>query len=208
MTVTEVLVLVGLGLHLSAVNAEEFYTRWGRTTCEGEAAVVYTGYMTSSYHLETGNGKNYLCLSSEPQWGNVSAGVQGDSAGLWGVQYAIGIAYQANKPFSWSNFNGQNPGTILAPCVLCMTPHTAIAMIPGQNTCPKGLFHEYNGYLVALLYNQYGTEYICLDGSPEPAGSALGSWQGAFHIAQIRCGALPCSTYPEGNEISCAVCSR
>ncbi|XP_052281028.1 uncharacterized protein LOC127878537 isoform X1 [Dreissena polymorpha] len=47
------------------------YICWGRTTCnEGNASLVYPGYMAGTHYVKTsiGAGANYLCLSNSPQW--------------------------------------------------------------------------------------------------------------------------------------------
>jgi len=203
-----ILVTTGL-LYITTVHGGT-YTRWGRTTCAGDASPVYTGYMASSYAGDVGGGKNYICLISQPVWGNVMAGNQPHIGHLYGVQYGVGSSggYANNKPFSWDNFNGQTPDMIPVPCVVCQTPNIDVIMVPGTMKCPADWYGEYSGYIVAAHYKNYANEYVCLDGTPEPGGPVYSAWQGGVNLQEIRCGVLPCGTYPNVNEVSCVVCSR
>jgi len=186
------------------------YTRWGRKTCEGDAVPVYTGYVTSAHITESGSGRNYICLSDKPEWGNVQPGVQPQIASLYFVQYRVGNqgGFSDNKPFSWANFNNQSPDLFPVACVLCQTPNTEVFMLPGKLNCPSDWFNEYSGYLVADHFQNSGSDWVCLDKSPEPYGPKYDSWHAAMYPAEMRCGPLPCSTFIAGNEISCVICSQ
>jgi len=193
--------IFGLALYMSlSVNAI-VYTRWGKLTCAGDADPVYTGYAASAHFQHTGSGKNYICLSDKPEWGKITAGVQGNSQ-LYGSQYGIN---KGNEPFSLTNFPGSDPLLFPVACVSCNSPNQNLVTISGQRSCPDGWFMEYNGYLVSLM--QQASEWLCVDNEPEPRGSKYGAWQAHFHTAEVFCGTLPCSLYPTGNEISCVVCS-
>jgi len=127
--------MITLIVGLLALNLEQvdcgLYIRWGKSDCSNHlmtdksaeaTSTVYQGVMASSHHAQSGGGKNYLCVADQPEWGNVSPGYQTTAAQLEGVQYAIGrSAGYNNKPFSWSNFGGQDPNHYLAPCVMCET---------------------------------------------------------------------------------------
>jgi len=188
-------------LHSLSVIDGITYTRWGRTTCAGDATVFHTGYAASAKWDETGSGKNYICLADQPEWGKVTAGVQGGSR-LFGTQYALD-AYWA--PFSMTSFPNSKTNQVPMPCVICDSPNTKVQLASGSINCPAGWNSEYNGYLGALY--QQASEWICIDGTPEPRGAVYGAWQAHFHVAEVFCGTLPCSVYPDGNEVSCAVCS-
>jgi len=194
-------------LHVVTVNAG-LYVRWGRKSCEGDASVVYNGYVASAHSVNAGNGKNYLCLHATPEWGNVKAGHQLWGSPMYGAQYAIGgvEGYGNNQPFSWANFNGQDPDQFTASCVVCETPNQQVLMIPARKSCPADWYSEYSGYLVALV--QMPSEWICLDGAPEPSSGGRTAWQASFHVAEVFSGALPAGTYTDGNEVSCVICSK
>jgi len=185
------------------------YTRWGRTICDGDATVVYTGYMATESNGFAGSGRNYLCVSDNPDWGNVDATFKTYYAGIHGVQYWFGPGYTNNNPFSYANYNGQDIYQHAAPCVSCSSPRSEIVMIPGKMRCPGDMFVEYSGYIVANHWSNYGSEYVCLDQAPEvaKAGGTFTS-DGVLVIGQIMCGTLPCPhPYSQYNQVSCAVCT-
>jgi len=202
------LILAAL-LYTTTVDAG-VYTRWGRKACEGDASVILNGYMATSHYNDAGNGKNYVCLAAQPEWGNINAANQGGIGALYGVHYAIGTVggFVDNKPFSWANFNGQNPDYYPVPCAVCKTPNIDVVMLTGKLHCPADWYGEYSGYIVSAHYGNYGTEYVCLDSSPEPFGAQYTTWQASLLTVDLRCGVLPCSTFPNVNEVSCVVCSQ
>jgi len=211
-----------LMLFSTSVTDAGFYTRWGRTTCSNHAYLVYSGYMASGFGNNTGAGRNYICLTTQPKWGNVKLGTQTFTSPLYGVVYAIGNkeGYN-NQPFSWTNFNSQDPSTTLAVCAVCETQNrqntgSSVVTVYGTSDCPGALSTEYRGYLAAGWLRHVGApdtvtggyEWICLDSAPESSGPKLTYFHAILHVAEIACGSLPCSTYPKGNEVSCAVCSH
>jgi len=199
------LLVVGLTLQLYSVSAG-VYTRWGKTTCSGDALPVYSGYVASATIAHANNGKNYVCLTSKPEWGTVVAGHQ-YSAQMYGVQYAHNAARGYNNAhFPWTNFNGQEPEQFPAPCVVCETPNVQVLMIPGGLNCPADWYAEYKGYIFSSY--EKPSEWICLDGNPEPLGAKFSGWNGVLEVAEVACGVLPCNVYIDGNEISCVVCSK
>jgi len=186
------------------------YTRWGRTTCSGDSSIVYTGYAASGHGGQTCSGRNYLCVIKQPEWGNIKPGQQPYTSLLYGAVYAFVAAdIYSNQPFSWANFNNQDPSTILVACAVCESPNAQVIMVPGAKSCPSDLYAEYDGYLVAGWYGSTaGNDWVCLDNAPEPAGAKTGAYHANMHAAEFFCGSLPCATFPTGNEVSCVVCSK
>ena len=62
------------------------------------------------------------------------------------------------------------------------------------------------------------TEFICLDRNPEVVAGTHESEDGStIFPVEVRClnpdpdyyrGGLPCDKFPEGNELSCVVCTK
>jgi len=207
------LVFVGLSLALIQTIPVDagLYIRWGRTVCDGDSSVVYTGYMAGKQFNVQGGGSNHICLADTPQWGNVvnNGAWKTWGAGLHGVQYWFGPGYSNNNPFSYANYNNEDIYQHTAPCVLCSTPRIDVTMIPGLLRCPGDMITEYSGYLVAENDANYAKEFICLDQAPEVAkAGGVATSESLLLIAEIVCGALPCpNPFVQMNQISCAVCS-
>jgi hypothetical protein len=192
------------------------YYRWGRTTCGNGSEVVYKGYMAGAhYSIDfVGSGANYLCVPENPQPGpgNV-AGIQQASGRLYGVEYQLNDPYGPNQPFSFENNGGQSLQYQDAVCALCHRPkRSSNAMMPGRQDCLAGnsdWILEYKGYLMSAHHSGIRTEYVCVDEAPEarPGGEAI-NFQSTFDPVQAVCGTLPCPPYIQGDEVTCAVCSR
>ena len=95
------------------------------------------------------------------------------------------------------------------PCVVCHSPRTSVIMIPGSTACNSGWSLEYTGYLMTNHANyQGGTDYACVDKDPEAVLHGEADLNGKlFYFTEVKCGSLPCQTYPDGRELACAVCS-
>jgi hypothetical protein len=190
------------------IQEGEQYIRWGRTTCAGDATVLYKGYTAGSYFNEGagGGGVSYLCLPETPQWGNqTNSGFQGGSK-LFGTEYEF-----AGSPFSTSNNGGQSLYQNNAPCVSCYSPtRSTVTMIPARIDCPIGWTREYGGFLVSSHpSHNTGKTFECLDAAPEVVTGGATDTNGAlFYFVEASCGALPCPRYAEGWEIACVVCSK
>jgi len=185
------------------------YVRWGRTTCNNGAEVVYKGYIAGGMYNKMGSGSNLLCLHQTPQWGRTVPGVQGYS-GLYGSEYRIHDPYGRNAPFSYENLGGQDDLLCQdALCVVCLVPKsTHTLMIPGRQDCGAGLNLEYKGYLMSAYRVDHPGDYICVDEAPEVReGGKSDTLQNLLYPVEVTCGTLPCSQFPNGNEVTCAVCS-
>ena len=95
-------------------------------------------------------------------------------------------------------------------CAVCQTQQRNMVMIPGRDKCYPGFTLEYAGYLATSHYTHHRSTHICVDGEPEPSiPSQSGSNDHALlYAAEAVCGSLPCSIYPDGKDLLCAVCSR
>ena len=91
-------------------------------------------------------------------------------------------------------------------------------MIPGRTTCPNGWTSEYFGFLMSSRHDHRRTEYICMDRDAESAitGSQANEDGALFYPVEVRCydpdpdkrqGGLPCDKFPDGNELTCVVCT-
>jgi len=89
-------------------------------------------------------------------------------------------------------------------------------MIPARTQCPSGWTTEYSGYLVSDWSNSNTqphdtkrSNYVCLDEAPQVASSGGSNQnQAGMHPVEVGCGTLPCSTYSDGRELACIVCSK
>ena len=178
------------------------YVRWGRTSCpKNGTETVYTGYAAGSHFTHTGAAANYLCLPTEPLWGEYDDSKH-TTAYVYGAEYEIFRSY-SNKFFS------KNLGNNDAPCALCMSTRTSVLMIPGRNACYDGWSVEYTGYLVAGYHTDAAaSEYVCLDGDPEVIAGRQSDQNGKlFYPTESVCGSLPCPPYVVGRELTCVVCT-
>jgi len=191
-------------------SAGTTFTRWGRTTCPKSSIALYTGYVGAAHYTHTGSGSNYVCLHSNPRWGNGNvAGSQDSGTVIYGVEYELYGGYANNRPFSYENVGGRDLHNNDAVCVVCYNPeaHTTI-MVPGIPDCPNAMKPEYTGYLVSSQRSQSRSEFVCLDAAPEARlGGEANQNGGLFYPVQAACGSLPCPPYVGGNEITCAVCT-
>lgn len=82
-------------------------------------------------------------------------------------------------------------------------------IIEARKTCDEGWKLEYHGYLMAGYYNHNArTTYKCVDKDPESLQGGHSNNNGyLFLFMEGRCGSLKCTSYVEGREIVCAVCS-
>ncbi|XP_063425902.1 short-chain collagen C4-like [Mytilus trossulus] len=178
------------------------FTRWGRSECPPVSEKVYNGYMSGPKHNFGGSGSNYLCLPTNPQWGDYSAAFDNKRAVIVGVE----MKTSSGKPYP-SYLQDHD-----SACVVCQTINSnSILMVPARLTCPLGWTSQYNGYLMSEMItpNRRRTEYICYDGSPvQIQGSGDRENQAMITPVEVQCGSLDCSKYVSGRELTCVVCSR
>jgi len=151
---------------------------------------------------------DYLCLSSEPQWGAFDDSAARYSAKIYGTEYQFREQGYAN---GGSAFFGQDLYDHDAPCAVCHTFRQAILMIPGRNECYPGWTKEYSGYLAGgLTYaSNSASSYVCLDGHSEfESGDARNDNAKLLYLTEAKCGSLPCPPYVNNRELTCVVCSK
>ncbi|KAL9974409.1 hypothetical protein ACROYT_G011435 [Oculina patagonica] len=114
------------------------YVRWGRTSCGGDAQVVYTGIIGSGHYNHVGGGGKYLCLPNNPKYDRYSDSWQSTGA-IYGTEYEV----SSFNPFT-NNLHDHE-----APCTVCyVKSRGSQLMMPARNDCPSGWTKEYHGYLM------------------------------------------------------------
>jgi len=176
------------------------------------------GYVAGRHHQEAGGGSNYLCLPDEPRWKGYLNNTQAPAGWLYGVEYRTNHGANNNHDILLSGINNggsqdyhRNP----TPCAVCYVPdRSAQLMIPASDTCPDDWTLEYDGYLMSehsfptSAGVRDSTSYICVDGAPEVAAGTTHQVQAIVLFVKVGCGTLPCSKYPDGRELACAVCTK
>ena len=178
------------------------YVRWGRSSCAGDASLVYSGIAAGSHSTNSGDGANYLCLTKTPEYLEYAQGtVFGGNGLIYGTEYESGVLGQ---PFY--DVDDED-----VPCAVCHVSTATVLMLPGRYSCPLGWTREYYGYLVSGRSDEAKSMYECVDVSLEVITGGESNTNGAtFHHVESRCdrGGISCSTYIEGRELTCAVCSQ
>ena len=85
-------------------------------------------------------------------------------------------------------------------------------MLPARYECYDGWRTEYTGWLASSYYGGgknygYRGEYVCVDSKAENLAKPVSDIATLLLPVQSICGELPCKKYPDGRDISCAVCS-
>ncbi|XP_045176899.2 short-chain collagen C4-like [Mercenaria mercenaria] len=180
------------------------YTRWGRTSCDGNGTEkVYSGYTSGNPYELAGGAASYLCLPEKPTWAKYVDDLQNEGA------YISGTEYQSNYFHEFDPF----PQSMLdqdAPCAVCRSPRTTSIMIPGKTDCYTGWTIEYTGYLMSGYHrHQAATDYACVDIRPEATFHGEANQDGKLlFFVEVKCGSLPCQEYPNDRELACVVCSK
>ncbi|XP_019639248.1 PREDICTED: uncharacterized protein LOC109481186 [Branchiostoma belcheri] len=179
------------------------YIRWGRTTCpnDTDTSLIYDGIAGGTLYTHSGGGANYVCLPKDPEWGVFTDGNQRTA-------YMQGAEYELNNginPFPGASLHDHD-----VPCAVChVASRGSKLMIPARLSCPSGWTREYRGYLMTSYYNQYRTEFVCMDGEPEARPGGHINHNGAlFYPVEANCGSLPCPNYVQGRELTCVVCTK
>ena len=97
------------------------------------------------------------------------------------------------------------------PCAVChVSNRTAIYMVPSKYTYPSGWTAEYYGYLMAEYHASHPcSQYTCLDTALKPVNESSADKNGLlFYFVEGNFGSLPCPSYDNNKEISCAVCTK
>ncbi|KAJ8023186.1 Short-chain collagen C4 [Holothuria leucospilota] len=180
------------------------YTRWGRNDCPSTSELVYSGFASGSRFSQKGGGAGYLCLPTNPVYDHSQQGSQEERAEISRAEYKI---------VDFPPYYGKDNGDV--PCAVCVVTERSIMMMhPARNDCPSGWTCEYYGFLMTSHREHYRSEWICVDRQAEITSWASRSKsEGALLFpVQATCGSddtgLPCSNYPSGQELTCAVCTR
>ena len=152
----------------------------------------YTGVAGGKQYTQKGSGTNRLCLTRKPQFDDTTfkPGVHGY---LYGGEYErIGRHHDHD-----------------VPCSVCRVPQSTTIMVPATLTCPPGWTTQYTGHLTSSHREEFATEYVCLDGSPEDDSSGAINNNGLlFYYVLTQCGSLPCPPYVNNKVVTCVVCSK
>ncbi|XP_022798959.1 short-chain collagen C4-like isoform X1 [Stylophora pistillata] len=185
------------GQGLSGVS----YVRWGRTSCDGDAQVMYSGFVGSGHHNHQGGGGNHICLPSQPKYGKDTDHFETAGA-IYGAEFEV----SSFNPFKRNVHNHD------APCVVCyVSSRGTQVMMPARDDCPNGWNEEYHGYLMTAHYNhKKPSDFICVDSDPESVTGSYGSHGGALlYLVQVQCSYFSsCPPYYQGRELTCAVCTK
>lgn len=177
------------------------YVRWGRTSCEGDAQIVYSGFVGSGYHSHTGGGVNHICLPIQPKYGKYTDHFERTGA-IYGTEYEV----SSFNPFKRNVHNHD------VPCAVCYIGSRGTQlMMPARDDCPNGWHVEYHGYLMTAHWDdKKPSNFICVDSDPESVPGSFGSHDGALlYLVQASCGHFSsCPPYYQGRELTCAVCSK
>ena len=181
-----------------------------------------TGVVAGLKYDEESNGGNYLCLTDHPEFAEINRGTQSSRGRIWGATFVM----DKNDPDKDRSFHWRP-----VSCAKCrLKGATNYIKLAGKRTCPPGYRTEYEGYLVSTNQDEgrerekrmapgehATTEYICVDKKPDRNQRSPPGLPGAF-LARVeaRCqdtngegaGSLPCNIYPEGNELTCVICSQ
>ncbi|XP_077867993.1 uncharacterized protein LOC100375332 [Saccoglossus kowalevskii] len=175
------------------------YVRWGRSTCEDTAELVYEGVMGGAHYTHTGSGSNYQCLPLNPIYDDLGSGTGRSRALMYGAEYQI---------FNFDTLSAANDHD--AVCAVCrVRSRGTVLMVPARNECPSTEWtREYYGYLMSQQYNYQKHDFVCVDSNLEGRIGGHESLDGALlYPVEGRCGSLPCGPYIDGNELTCVVCT-
>ena len=189
----------------SNIPAGVTYIRWGRTACPdtegtqlvyGGAAAGGTPDLSGGF---PGGGSEYLCLPNQPEFLNVTSGIQRRRSGVYGAEYE---SHDTAPAF----------GSLLhfeAPCAACYSTRSAKIMIPGKVSCPSQWTREYYGYLMSEATQISGqSSYACMDIDAEAIGNIRDLQGAGFYFAEVHCVGINCPPYDEGSELPCVVCTK
>lgn len=156
--------------------------------------------MAGSSFDGTGNGANYQCLPTSPVYDAFNTSANANRAGISVATLATDGSVLA------SNLNEK-----IIQCSMCQTiTANTVTMLIGNNTCPSSWTTEYTGYLVSEqeTSGRTGKGYACLKENPDLIDNSSGKTNTAtVNLVEHECGALPCGTYTNYQEVACIVCS-
>ena len=162
---------------------------------------MYEGQVAGSKWDEAGSAQ-YLCLHNEPEFLQITPGLQVHRAKLYGTEYKV-----FDNPPAFSNVLHHD-----APCSVCYTPSRSTKItIPGRVTCPSAWTREYHGYLMAPRNHSdmKSKMPICVDlGAESVPGSAIDLDGSKLFFIETTCTGIKCPPYSEGAEVACVVCTK
>ena len=95
--------------------------------------ITTVGFAAGGYYGNTGEGVNYQCLHTEPEYSTYNTG--GHYSVISGAEY---------QSLSYGIFpNAAHDKNV--PCARCYTQRSATVMIPSRRSCPTGWTKEYEG---------------------------------------------------------------
>lgn len=172
------------------------YQHWGRTSCSGDASLVYNGYMANSQYTASGGGSNFICLTNNVTYVTYPSPQEGTN--IYGTKY-------------YTSFQGfkNNLNEHLALCAVCYTAYRGSQiMVPATKECPIGWTVEYRGYLMSGHYdNHHSSEFVCVDEEAEPGGTSFGDGA-VLYVVQGLCDPLSCKPFVNGRQLACVVCTK
>ena len=184
---------------LEVTSVGSVYVRWGNNECPDTASLVYSGIAGGANFKSKGGGTNPQCLPWNPTYKSSDNNERDNvfSATIYGSEYQL--HGELGKASHQSD----------VPCAVCHTNRSAQFMLPAQYECPTGWTTEYEGYLMSSRHDLRRTEYTCVDAAFKPVANTSQNKDGLlFYLVQGRCGTLPCPSYDETKDITCAVCTK
>ncbi|XP_045168682.2 short-chain collagen C4-like [Mercenaria mercenaria] len=177
------------------------FTRWGKTECTPNSAVLYTGFTAGSRYNYHGGTSNVLCLPKEPQFNSYSPGMSGN--------YLYGSEYNARNTYL-SDIFGKELNEQDVPCAVCeVTGSSAMMVFPARTECYNGWNKQYSGYLMTSheAHNK-SMDVVCIDSEPEAIHDSSDNENGALFYFVETNGQLFKHGYSKGREMTCVVCTK
>ena len=175
------------------------YVRWGKRVCPSNGAVLlYHGYAAGGPNNNLGNGANFLCAPSNPQY--LSDVAIKETSHLYGAEFITGTNIFIGKT-----------DTHNVPCAVCHAQRrSSLVMVPGKTSCPDDWTREYYGYLMASeVTSLQNMKYECVDSLPDTIPGTQSDVAGAhFNFVVASCNGLPCGPYDPKKAITCSVCTK
>ena len=83
-------------------------------------------------------------------------------------------------------------------------------MVPGKISCPSSWTREYYGYIMSEHPLHHRSTFECVDVDAESIPGSTANTNGAlFYFTEMRdCNGISCPPYTNGDELTCAVCTK
>ena len=175
--------------------------------CDCPDMWLYEGITVGSSWNQAGTAE-FLCLHREPQFHRVSSGQQDFRAKIYGTEYR---ALDSAPDFSHIHHHDVS-------CSVCYTPTRSTKItIPGRTTCPADWTMEYTGYLMTGRHttDHFSRVPVCVNVNSQPipgTGASVQLDRSLLYFIEVVCTGIPCSntasSYQDGVEIACVVCTK